>query len=120
MTAECYQIKVFGLSQGYVGGTDVKAITSRVYDEDTAWNKARTLLREIEESETGGQVFVTKCTAEVTPEYDVPVMDPHGNPDDSSHGNTHENGSREDNPNDRQRRPPAARRPVGDGAGTHK
>jgi hypothetical protein len=92
MTADCYQIKVFGLSQRYVGGTDVKAITGRVYDEDTAWNQARALLREIEQSETGGQVFVTKCTAEVTPEYDVPVMDPHGN----QQGNTHEGGSRKE------------------------
>lgn len=76
MTRECYQIKVFGVDDRYVQDVDVKSVTGTLYDEDTAWEKARAVLRAAEAEGLDPQVFVTKCTAEISEDYDVPVMDP--------------------------------------------
>jgi len=76
VTLDCYQVKVFGLSRRYIESIDVKSITKKIYDEETAWQKARSIIRAAERENLSPQVFVTKCSAEVTPEYDIPVMDP--------------------------------------------
>jgi hypothetical protein len=71
-----YKVTVLGLGQDFVGGVDVSSITDQLYCEDVAWEKARTVLRAIDESQLEGHVFVTRCSASVTEEYDVPVMLP--------------------------------------------
>lgn len=71
-----YKVTVFGLDQQFVAEVDIDSITDQLYCEDVAWEKARTVLRAIDESELEGHVFVTRCSASVTEEYDVPVMLP--------------------------------------------
>lgn len=71
-----YKIKAIGLEDSYVEGVNAEEITDQLYSEDIAWKKARNLVRAINRSDTHAEVFVTRCEAEVTEQYDVPVMDP--------------------------------------------